>query len=115
MKDAALVVVDRLHDSTQTLKFIDKVTADTDSKDEIGIHNTFPILFLCKGGLRMEKELMSHAKEELTFTDGVNPAGQGLVEVLELMDITNVYISGADSGELEGELRKAGFNVNTLD
>ena len=115
MKDAALVLVDKITDTGKTLQFINKVTADTDSNDEIGIHNTFPILFLCKGSLKLDKDLMPHAKEELTFTDGVNPAGQSLVEVLELMDIGNVYVSGDNLGDLEDELSRAGFKVNSVD
>jgi len=168
MKDAALVVVDILYDfidgslacqnaetaAKESLAFIDKMTEGSDT-DQVGIHDTFPILFVCdhhpkdhcsfkeQGGVwpphcvegthgaEIHASLAPHSKEEFTFYkgqdkaveqysgfEGVNEAGQSLSEVLELMDIKNVYVCGIATEYCVlntcKDLRKAGYNVHVL-
>ncbi|MCQ2146609.1 MAG: isochorismatase family protein [Bacteroidales bacterium] len=168
MKDAALVVVDFLYDfidgslaclnaetaAQESLKFIDKMTEGSDT-DQVGIHDTFPILFVCdhhpkdhcsfkpQGGIwpphcvagthgaEIHEALAPHAKEEFTFYkgedktteqysgfEGVNEAGQSLSEVLDLMDIKNVYVCGIATEfcvlNTCKDLKKSGYNVHLL-
>ena len=108
MKDSALIVVDMLYDFIDgsmacqeadnavaaTLRFIDRATRDAVVGDEIGIHDTFPILFVCDHhpadhcsftqqggpwpphcvqgtrGARIHEALAPHAREECTFYKG---------------------------------------------
>ena len=110
MKDAALVVVDMLYDFIDgsmacegadaaienTLKYIDKVTADTDP-DDSGVRSVYPILFVrdhhpadhcsftaqggpwpphCVAGTHgadVHEALAPYASEELSFYKGENP------------------------------------------
>ena len=82
-------------------------------------------------GGEVHESLKPYIREELTFfkgTDrtreqysgfeGVNSAGQSLGEVLELLDIKNVYVSGIATEfcvkSACEDLKKAGFNVTVL-
>ena len=83
-----------------------------------------------KGG-EIHKDLALYATEELTFDkgcekdkeqysgfEGINQAGQSLSEVLELLDIQNVYVCGIATEfcvrETCQDLAKAGFKVSLL-
>ena len=88
----------------------------------------------CVAGTRggdIHEALSPHAKEELTFDkgccpsveqysgfEGENPAGQTLGEVLELMDITDVFVCGIATEYCVRntceDLKKAGFRVHLL-
>lgn len=111
MKDCAIAVVDMLYDFIdgslpcrnaadaveQTVRFIDKLTADTDT-DETGIHDIVPVLFICdhhpeghcsfrqqggqwpphcvqgtRGG-EIHDSLKPYAQEEFTFYKGEDPS-----------------------------------------
>ena len=83
-----------------------------------------------KGG-EIHYDLAPYATEELTFDkgcdknkeqysgfEGVNQAGQSLSEVLELLDVQNVYVCGIATEfcvrETCQDLAKAGFKVSVL-
>ena len=138
-RGTALVIIDMHNDFTdgspacrhteesvsRAVSFIDKATAGQHG-DEAEILDTFPILFV---GGRMAHEaempdpLKPYVSEELSFNtengklsvaDAANTAGQSLSEVLELLDINDVYICCIDSGQYAnqaiGDLKKPGFN-----
>lgn len=82
-------------------------------------------------GGEIHTSLQPHVREELTFDkgcdkeveqysgfDGVNNAGQSLGEVLELLDITDVYVCGIATEfcvrSTAEDLMKAGFKVHLL-
>ena len=82
-------------------------------------------------GGEIHTSLQPHVREELTFDkgcdkeveqysgfDGVNNAGQSLGEVLELLDITDVYVCGIATEFCvrctAEDLMKAGFKVHLL-
>ena len=82
-------------------------------------------------GAEIHESLAGHAKEEFCFykgTDpsveqysgfeGVNEVGQSLSEVLDIMDIKNVYVCGIATEfcvlNTCKDLKKAGFNVHLL-
>ena len=82
-------------------------------------------------GGEIHKDLMPYVKEELTFDKGCNPAieqysgfegvnaaGQSLGEILELLDIKDVYVCGIATEYCVRntceDLLKAGFNVHLL-
>lgn len=109
LKDAALVVVDMLYDFidgslacqnaneavAKTAEFIDMMTEGSDT-DQVGIHDTFPILFVCdhhpsdhcsfteQGGIwpphcvqgthgaDIHEALSGHVREEFTFNKGTD-------------------------------------------
>lgn len=138
-RGTALVIIDMHNDFTdgspacrhteesvsRAVRFIDKATAGQHG-DEAEILDTFPILFV--GGsmaheVEMPDPLKPYVSEELSFNtengklsvaDAANTAGQSLSEVLELLDINDVYICCIDSGQYAnqavGDLKKAGFN-----
>ena len=88
----------------------------------------------CVQGTRggsIHKELAPYANEELTFYkgteagkeqysgfEGINSAGQSLAEILELLDIKDVYVGGIATEYCVRntceDLLKAGFKVNLL-
>lgn len=138
-RGTALVIIDMHNDFTdgnpacrhteesvsRAVRFIDKATAGQHG-DEAEILDTFPILFI-GGSMAHEAEmsdpLKPYVSEELSFStengklsvaDAANTAGQSLSEVLELLDINDVYICCIDSGQYVnqaiGDLKKAGFN-----
>lgn len=88
----------------------------------------------CVAGTRggeIHEDLIPYASEELTFdkgcdraseqysgAEGLNTAGQSLVEILELLDTTDVYICGIATEfcvrNTCEDLMKAGFKVHLL-
>lgn len=83
-----------------------------------------------RGG-EIHENLRPYATEELTFYkgcdkeveqysgfEGLNPCGQSLAEVLELLDINNVFVCGIATEYCVRntceDLQKAGFKVNLL-
>lgn len=57
-------------------------------------------------------------KEQYSGAQGINDAGQSLIEVLEIMDIKNVYLCGIATeycvNDTCNDLRKAGFKIHIL-
>ena len=117
MKDSALVVADVLCDEAveKALRTIDRLTAGTEA-DESGIHSTYPILFFPDRGQEVPEALQPYVKDYLTFSgeDGLNPAGQSLVEVLRLLDIQHVFVCGSLEHDTAGVLLKEGFDVQEV-
>ena len=117
MKDSALVVVDVLCDEAveRTLRTIDRLTAGTEA-DDSGIHSTYPILFFPDQGQEVPEALQPYVKDYLAFygDDGLNPAGQSLVEVLRLLDIRHVFVCGSGVHDTAGVLLKEGFDVQEV-
>lgn len=88
----------------------------------------------CVAGTRggeIHEALLPYAREELTFDkgcdktteqysgyEGVNSAGQSLGEILELLDTTDVYVTGIATEYCVRntceDLKKAGYNVHLL-
>ena len=107
MNNNALVIVGTPEDNlTEILAFIDAPTKGRGGED-YEILDTFPILYAC-----------TDKNEELTFVNGRNDADQTLVEILELLDTTDVYIGGdkgcAEVSEISSVLSDSGFKVHML-
>jgi len=119
-----------IHDTFPILYVCDHHPANHSSFKEFG--GIWPA-HCVKGtrGAEIHSLLAPHAKEEFTFykgTDpkveqysgfeGMNDAQQSLGEVLELMDIKNVYVCGIATEYCVlntcNDLKKAGFNVHLL-
>ena len=111
MKDVALIAVNMDEGNAScenagtvienSLKFIEKIDPVEQDTEEV-IYGTFPILLVGKYGTQLE----AYAQEGMSFqlhdilSAATNEAGQSLEEVLDLLDIHNVYLCGLCS-ELE--------------
>ena len=119
MNSNALVVVGTPENNLiGILAFIDTQTKGQGGED-YEILDTFPILYACSDKNKdVHKDLTPYISEELTFVGGRNDAGQTLVEILELLDTTDVYLGGAEGctevSEICSGLRDSGFKVHML-
>ena len=114
MKDVALIAVNMDEGYTpcenaetaigNSLEFIEKIDPIEQDTEEV-IYGTFPILLVGKYGTQLE----AYAQEGMSFqlhdtlSASTNEAGQSLEEVLDLLDIHNVYLCGLCT---EQELRQ---------
>lgn len=111
MNNEALVLTDRsCTDSDRILKFIQTKTRGLKG-EEHEILDSFPVLLIRETDCKICRKLAQFIVEELTFTDGENPAGQSCEEILELLDTTDVYVSDSETGE---RLNGAGFRTHLL-
>lgn len=119
MNNNALVIVGTPEDNlTEILAFIDAQTKGRGGED-YEILDTFPILYACTDKKESaHNDLKPYISEELTFVNGRNDADQTLVEILELLDTTDVYIGGdkgcAEVSEISSVLSDSGFKVHML-
>ena len=115
MNNEALVLADvTCGDSEKVITFIQSKTKGLKG-EEHEILDTFPILYVKNPGEDICKELKQFISEELTFENGINPAGQPYEEILELLDTTDVYVcDNACADELCSALKEKGFSSHKL-
>ena len=130
MKDVALIAVNLKEDYSgcnnaataveNSLAFLDKIDSVAQDTDEV-IFGTFPVLLV---GDYSEK-LRPYASDGLTFRmddkeilESENDGGQSVAEVLDLLDIQNVYVCGMSAGKeirnLCTSLQAAGLKLIVL-
>ena len=118
MNSNALAIVGKAGRAlSEILAFIDTQTNGQGGDYEI--LDTFPVLFICgESKESADESLKPYISEELTFVNGRNEAGQSFVEILELLDATDVYVGGSeDCPEVQKvcrELKDFGLNVHIL-
>ena len=119
MNSNALAIVGKADKALpEILAFIDTQTKGQGGED-YEILDTFPVLFICgESKESADESLKPYISEELTFVNGRNEAGQSFVEILELLDATDVYVGGSDDcpevQKVCRELNDFGLNVHML-
>lgn len=118
MNNNALVITGIVGDKLpEIISFIESQTKGQKG-EEHEILGTFPILFLHSENVLIDKELIGYASDELTFIDGSNYAGQDFIEILELLDTTDIFICGDQNStsysKVCQKLNESGFSIHTL-